>query len=37
MVSEEALLQRLSRADHEKLAGLLRTLSTDFDDEAGEL
>lgn len=37
MVNEEALLQRLSRADQEKLAGLLRTLSTDFDDEAGEL
>ena len=37
MVSEEALLRRLSRADHEKLAGLLRTLSTDFDDEASEL
>lgn len=37
MVSEEALLRRLPRADHEKLAGLLRALSTDFDDEASEL
>ena len=33
MVSEAALLQQLSRLDQEKLAGLLRTLSADFDDE----
>ena len=33
MVSEAALLQQLSRPDQEKLAGLLRTLSADFDDE----
>ena len=37
MVSEAALLQRLSRGDQEKLAGLLRTLSADFDDDASEL
>ncbi|MEN9620138.1 MAG: hypothetical protein RL499_331 [Actinomycetota bacterium] len=37
MVNEEALLRRLSRADHDKLAGLLRTLSADFDDDATEL
>jgi DNA-binding MarR family transcriptional regulator len=37
MVGEAALLRRLSRADQERLAGLLRTLSADFDDEAAEL
>ena len=34
MVSESALLRQLSRADQEKLAGLLRTLSADFDDDS---
>lgn len=34
MVGETALLQRLSRADQERLAGLLRTLAVDFDDGA---
>lgn len=37
MVGEAALLQRLSRPDQERLAGLLRTLSADFDDEAADI
>jgi len=34
MVYEAALLRRLSRADHERLAGLLRTLAADFDESS---
>jgi len=34
MVNEATLLRRLSSADQERLAGLLRTLSADFDDVA---
>ncbi len=34
MVGEAALLRHLSRAEQERLAGLLRTLGADFDDGA---